>query len=662
MSKETELQAIHAEALQEHNRAYTAMRDERTQCLQDRRFYSIPGAQWEGEYGAQFENKPKIEINKVHLSVIRIINEYRENRITANFEPRDGSDDEVSEMCDMLFRADEQDSVAEEAYDNAFEEAVGGGFGAFRLRTCYENEYDPEDERQRIRFEPVFDADTSVYFDLDAKRQDKSDATKGWVVYSMTHEAYKEEYGEDPASWPKDDRGLQFDWNTPDVVYLAEYYRVEETREKWVYYITLDGNEVKYLEDQIDEEEVERLGAVEYKRRSIPSRQVHKYIMDGNRILEDCGVIAGKCIPIIPVYGKRWFIDNIERCMGHVRLAKDAQRLKNMVVSWLAHIASVSPLRKPIFAPEQIAGHEAVWRDANLQEYPYLLANPITDAEGNPIGGPAPQAYSDPPTIPQAIVALAQQLDFDLQELLGNPQAADRMVSNISAQAVEMIQKRVDMLAAIYMTNFAKAQRRAGEVWLSMAEDIYVEPGRRMKGVGPQGNIETIELGKQIVDMETGRTRDATNLAKASLDVTVDVGPSFQSARDAAISALSSYLPAITDPALKSAAEHALLMNIEGEGVGMLRDFARKSAVAQGIEEPNDEERKAMEAAANQPSEPDPQSVYLLSEAEKNEAETMNKVADAEYTAARTEHERLKARETEAKTIETLDKIGKQNV
>jgi hypothetical protein len=35
------------------------------------------------------------------------------------------------------------------------------------------------------------------------------------------------------------------------------------------------------------------------------------------------------------VYGKRWFVDNIERCMGHVRLAKDPQRLKNMQLSKL---------------------------------------------------------------------------------------------------------------------------------------------------------------------------------------------------------------------------------------------------------------------------------------------------------------------------------------
>jgi hypothetical protein len=103
------------------------------------------GAQWEGPLADQYENKPKFEVNKIMLSVIRIVNEYRNNRITVDYVSKDGTDnDKLAEVCDGLYRADEQASVADEAYDNAFEEAVGGGIGAWRLRTVYEDE---EDER-----------------------------------------------------------------------------------------------------------------------------------------------------------------------------------------------------------------------------------------------------------------------------------------------------------------------------------------------------------------------------------------------------------------------------------------------------------------------------------------------------------------------------------
>jgi hypothetical protein len=179
VTREQRHHAVHQDALVEFDNIQSALRDERLQCLQDRRFYSIAGAQWEGPLGDQFENKPKFEVNKIALSVQRIFTEYRNNRITVDFVSKTGEKgDRLSDVCDGLYRADEQDSVANEAYDNAFEEAVGGGFGAWRLKTEYEDDEDPEDDRQRIRIEPIFDADSSVFFDLEAKRQDKADAKR----------------------------------------------------------------------------------------------------------------------------------------------------------------------------------------------------------------------------------------------------------------------------------------------------------------------------------------------------------------------------------------------------------------------------------------------------------------------------------------------------
>jgi len=47
-SKEQKLQSIHSEALEEFDYIQSVSRDERLQCLKDRRFYSVAGAQWEG--------------------------------------------------------------------------------------------------------------------------------------------------------------------------------------------------------------------------------------------------------------------------------------------------------------------------------------------------------------------------------------------------------------------------------------------------------------------------------------------------------------------------------------------------------------------------------------------------------------------------------------
>ena len=646
---EERLASVHYKALAEFDRIQSAIRDERLQCLQDRRFYSLAGAQWEGPLGEQFENKPKFEVNKIHLAVLRIINEYRNNRITVDFVAKDGNnDDKLSDACNGLFRADEHDSGAEEAYDNAFEEAVGGGFGALRLRTCYEDDEDPDDERQRIKIEPIYDADSSVFFDLDAKRQDKADAKCCFLLYSMTREAFEIEFEQDISSWPKEIHQHEFDWLTPDVVFVAEYYELDEATDYSITFIGPTGDEVKHKQSELDEDddlvtELDATGYKETRRKKIKTKRVHKYILSGNSILEDCGLIAGKCIPIVPVYGKRWFVDNIERCMGHVRLAKDAQRLKNMQLSKLGELSALSSVQKPILTPEQVAGHSVMWSEDNLKNYPYLLVNPITGADGNPVPA-GPLAYTQPPQIPPAMAALLQLTEQDMQSILGNQGEADKMVSNISGKAVELIQTRMDMQTFIYVSNFAKAIRRVGEVWLSMAKDVYVESGRTMKTISPSEDAGKIELMRPNTD-ESGSVIYENDLSRASFDVAVDVGPSSASRREATVRSLIGLMQvAGSDPETMQVLQAMAIMNMQGEGIGDVRDFFRKKLVRMGAVEPTEEEAQMLAAQAQEKS---PQDQALIAMAEEAQAKAIKARAEVLETVADVE---LK----NAKTIETL--------
>lgn len=649
-SKQDRLNRIHDEALKEFEAIQSALRDERLQCLQDRRFYSIAGAQWEGPLGLQFENKPRFEVNKVHLAVIRIINEYRNNRISVAFSSKAGEDrDDLAETCAALYRADEQDSAAEEAYDNAFEEAVGGGFGAWRLRAEYEDDEDEDDERQRIRIEPIFDADASVFFDLNAKRQDKADAKSCYVLTAMSRDAYKDEWGDDPASWPKQVHQRAFDWLTPDVVYVAELYRVEDASEYVHFYRNQLDEERKirdadFENDDTLEETLAATGWHEVRQKKVKKRQVHKYIMSGSKVLEDCGIIAGRCIPIIPVYGKRWFVDNVERCMGHVRLSKDPQRLKNMQLSKLGEYAAYSAIEKPIFTPEQIAGHQQMWADDNIKNYPYLLVNQLTDLNGNP-AAIGPQSYTKAPDIPPAMAALLQVTEQDMQDVLGNQQAGEQMQPNLSGKAVELIQTRLDMQTFIYVSNMAKAIKRSGEVWLSMAKDIFVEEGRKMKGVGPQGEVEQIELMKPMAN-EAGEVEHENDLSEADFDVAVDVGPSSASKKQATVRALTGMMQITQDQETLQVLGAMAMMNMEGEGISEVRDYFRKRLIRMGVVKPTDDELKALEEEkANTP--PDANTQFLQASADQASAEAVKARADTVLTIN-------KARESEAKTMETL--------
>lgn len=659
LTTEQRMRGVHERALTEFDRIQMALRDERKQCLNDRRFYSIAGAQWEGPLNDQFENKPKFEVNKVHLAVIRIINEYRNNRITVDFVSKDGVDDDtLADTCDGLYRADEEDSGAEEAYDNAFEEAVGGGFGAWRLRTKYEDPLDPENEQQRIVFEPIYDADSSVYFDLDAKKQDKSDAKKGFVITSVSRAGYEEEYDDDPTSWPKTVYGREFDWATPDVVYICEYYEVEEKREDVHIWKLMDGTEERFTDDELEAphralddgedeegvmtraEELIKLGAKKVRTKKIMRRRVHKYLLSGGKILEDQGLIAGTCIPVIPVYGKRWFVDNIERCMGHVRLAKDAQRLKNMQLSKLGEVSALSSVSKPILTPEQIAGHQTMWSEDNIKNYPYLLINPVTDKDGNEVV--APMSYTKSPEIPQALAALLQLTEEDMEQLLGNQQASEEIKGNVSTETAHLVQNRVDMQTFIYLSNMAKAVKRCGEIWLSMAKDIFVEEGRVMKARGMSGELSRVQLLKPMVDEKTGAIMHTNDMAKARFDVAVDVGPSSSTKRAATVRSLVTMAGMTDDPETKQVLGAMAMMNMEGEGVGDVRRYFRKKLIGMGVVKPNEQEMIELKQEQEN-AQPSAQDKYLEAAAgaeqargAKAQADTIKSQADADKSRAET--------------------------
>lgn len=646
-SKEYELIEEHGELLQEFDDIVSACQDERKQCLEDRRFYSIAGAQWEGDLGAQFEKKPKLEVNKIHLSIMRIFSEYRNNRITVDFLPKDGND-ELADVCDSLYRADEADSNAQEAYDNAFEEAVGGGIGAWRLKTEYEDEDDDENENQRIKIEPIFDADSSVFFDLNAKRQDKSDARVCFVLTSMPKKAFEDEYGKMDASMPKSISDTFFDWSTAEVVYVAEVYKIEKVPHIVKTYKLIGTDlEEKYTQEEFDEDETLEpsliaKGYVLDREKKTKKQKVHKYIMSGSRILEDCGYIAGSHIPIIPVYGKRWFIDNVERCMGHVRLAKDAQRLKNMQLSKLAELSALSSVQKPIIPGDMVRGYEQVWADDNIKNYPYLPINTLKDQNGNIVAS-SPVGYTQPPQVPPAMAALLQLTEVDIADVLGNQQNGEQIVSNISGEAIEKIQDRLDMQTFIYVSNLAKAMKRCGQVWLSMAKEIYIEEGREMKIVNKDNTADMVKLNT-ITQTEEGTTEYSNDLTKAKFDVIVDVGATTSTKRKATLNSIKEMMMASGDQETVNILSSLAIMNMEGEGVTDARKYFREKLVKSGVIEPTKEEAEEMAMAA-QNQQPDPQTQLALALAEESKAKAMKAQADTQLTMA-------KSSETEAKTME----------
>lgn len=655
MSKQNE--KLHERLLERIDADYEQSHDNQRQSYDDRRFCFVAGAQWDGDIGRQFAGRPKFEFNKIQLSVIRIYNEWAKNRFTVEFRPQNNlADSETADNLQQLFRADERDSNADEAYSTAFMEGVSGGIGAILLEAKYEDEDGDDDEYQRIRIKPIFEADTMVYWDANARRYDKADAKHVTIVTSMSKSQFESKYKKEPASFD-DLQGYRFDWRDGDNVRVAEHYELTEKKVEVTKLSHPEGGEpVKlYADDEDYDQQLDDYMAQGFEIdfvKKVKHKQVKGYVLSGNGIVEKLGVIAGKYLPVAPFYGKRMYVSGREVTQGHVGLSRDAQIAFNLKMSGLIDLASRPQDELPIFTPAQIKGHEQQWANKEVARVPYLTVNPTKDASGQVVGV-GPTAYTKAPVIPQAMGALIESSGALIGELTGNQANGEQLVSNVSTEAVEMVQDKVDAQAYIYLDNFAKTIAHVGRIWLSMAQDVYDEESREMAGVGHDDTDSKIIINKPTI--KDGALAYENDMQGGKYKVTVDIGEAFSTQRDKTIKSLLNLVPMVQDPQMQSALLNTILANQDGEGMHDLAKFARKNNINMGITKPDEQEAKEMQAAqqaaANQP--PDAQTQYF-------EAEAAKALAGAEKAKADTQKVLAEVDETRADTAKTLFEMQRE--
>lgn len=657
---EDELTAQEAERLDKvHRRAMTRF-DEVSQDQQEvralsltaRRFLTIPGAQWDGEWGEQFEHAIKVESDKLRKIAGKIEADYRENRIVPDFRP-DGPEasPETAETLDGMHRADSYRFKSQQARDNAVFEAIAGGFGAYRLCNEYEDESDPNNDRQRVNPAAIItDADQSVYFDPNARLYDKSDAKWAIIRVALSTEAFEEQYDGHAVTWPEGSQGWRVrDWFQPDTVAVAEYYEVEEVKET----LHILTHAISKEEKRVWASELEDGDLAQYrrdgwreKRQKRERRRVRKYILSGAAVLEDCGYIAGPNIPIVPVYGRRYFVDGMERWEGCVQPKMDDQRLHNMVLSRLGEITSLSPREVPIFAPEQMVGNiPQLWADANIKRLPYLLAEPLRDDAGN-IVAQGPLSYVKPPDVPPALGAI---ISYTSQSLLEDyTDGADTVKANTSAEAMDIAATRVDAKSGIYLDNIAQSMQREGEIYFGMIRDVVHEAGRKVEtmtedGADGEATIKQMVAGGRIInDFQNARYKVIVSVTEATATRRDKTVRSMMQIADVAMK--------VGDQDMAKAALLTAILNTDGEGSDDFIAWARQQALGIGLVKPNDDEAEAMEQAAEGQG-PDPAQVLVEAQAAELAASAQEKQARVVDLQASADKKRAETAETMVKTV-----------
>ena len=619
--------------------------------------------QWDEYLEDYSDNEYRGQFDIISRQVRQVKSEMLANPISVKYRAVGGdeSNKEAAETLQGMYRASMRTNMAKEALDIAIDSQVSVGFGAWRICTEYEDHGENDVTTQRIVRKPIHEANNTVYFDPAATRRDKSDAKWGGILTRYTKDSHKElceEYGcenHTGASAATPANSGVFAFSGGDYVWVAEHYEVKTKKKKVLVmsngYETITvprnkGDEVAALAD---------MGYDVTARKEVKVREVNKYIIDGDGIIDGPVRVAGEHIPIIPVFGEWRYIEGQEYWEGMVRRAKDPQRLHNMGMSFVADQMGRSPRRKPVFTDEQIRGHEYMYTtDA---DYAYYLMN-ARDEQGQPIDRAI--QYMEGPQITGAEATFLQLTEKAVQDVTVTPVVGENALSDgVTEGQLRLANSQNQMQTFVYQHNLATAMRRDGEIYQSIASEIYIDE-MEVPVMGEDDSTEMVVINEQGYNNQ-GLPYIKNEVSDVSFEVYTDVGPAFQDQKDAAKATLLETAQALgaQDPLGRLAYLQYLTM-LDVPGGDDFEDFIKIEALKAGIRKPKNEEEQAVmmqiqQAAANRP--PTAQDMIGQAEMMKAQADVMSAQTDlnnSQYEAAKSIAD---AEYKQAQTAEILSKL-----
>lgn len=568
----------------------------RVEQLMDQRF--MAGEQWPSNVKADrdTDGRPCLTSNRLPVFKRLITNQQRASKPAIQINPIDSqSDPKVAEVFQGIIRQIEIASNADIAYDTACDHQVTIGRGFFRLLVDWD---DIDPWQQSIRIKRIKNPFT-VFFDPSCQEADYSDARYAFIVEDVPMDEFKQRYKSvDPrTSDPFQTLGdRSSDWQPEGKIRIAEYFYVEVTDDK----ITLLSNDQEVPTESLSSDEMKQFMASEgvtiVRSRTIQKRAVKWAKITGTEILEE-NEWAGQWIPIIPVLGDELDINGEIDLKGMVRDARDPQRMYNYWISAQTETIALAPKAPYVGVEGQFEGHEKKWNLANRRSFPYLEYRNKSFSGTN---APPPQRQQLEPPI-QAISMAIRQADNDLKATTGLYDASlGERGPEESGRAILARQHQGDTTTSHWVDNLMRSIRFLGRQLVDLVPKIYDAPRvLRILGQDNQpsmvmvhsGNAEQAQAQAASQAQEAGQkgplpdgVRGIYDLGAGRFDVTVSVGPSYQSRRQEAVEALLSFLQAF--PPAAPAIGDVLAENMDWPGASIVAKRLRKMVPPQLLDDP----------------------------------------------------------------------------
>jgi hypothetical protein len=200
---------------------------------------------------------------------------------------------------------------------------------------------------------------------------------------------------------------------------------------------------------------------------------------------------------------------------------------------------------------------------------------------------------------------------------------------DLSGEALQQLNARIDMQSHVYQENLKHAKRRDAEIYASMAAEVYDVP-RKVTLTLADGTRKQVEVMKEVMDRDTGKSIVLNDLKNAEFEVFADIGPSYKTQKDQVRRELTTQLQAMPpDDPMRELIWLTYAQLMDGVDTKEVREYARKQAILKGYKEPETEEEKAMAMKAQQNQQQDPASILAQAEVMKGQAAMLKEQREA---------------------------------
>jgi hypothetical protein len=545
--------------------AEEAALENREQALEALRFYF--GDQWDDAIKTQrdADGRPCFTLNKLPAIVKQVLNEARQNRPAIQINPvADGADEDIAETIQGLCRHVESNSDAPTAYEGAFTYMVVGGFGSWRVR----HDYLPKSFDQDVFIDSIANP-FSVYWDPAAVKPDKSDARYCFIALDYTRDAYNE-------LWPKSDfagegsfEGLGNrapGWANHDSCRVVEYFEVEHEDAELA---QLTDGRVVWVDEMGDDERIATDAKGKPITRDAVRKRCYRSVSNGAEWLDKREEEPIDEIPIVTIEGDALVIDGQRRVRGMVHDLIEPMKMFNYNSSAIVETMALGTKANWLADIRQIEEFQTIWNQANSRNIPVLPYKSVA-------GVNSPQKITSEPAIQAMSTARMQSAD-DLRSISGVYDATQAPNGGEeSGKAILARRSQAAMGSQDFTAHLAQGIKRTARLLLKLFPLIY-DTARviRITGADLQQRPVMVHAGQPetVPPMLPPGVEKIFDLSVGTYDVTVSVGPSFETKRQEAVEMLLTMMQAAPN-----------LTPLIGDLVVNEMDFAGKNAIVDRLQ------------------------------------------------------------------------------